>query len=101
MKHLCHGRAQSRERASLLPREESSQRSMASHHPVERKEGMPPSIRATIPFARVYEQLLATYGEAKNEPENDPLRGLSTLFLIISMGLFPTLSVPACYLSIM
>jgi len=78
MKHFSHGRAQSRERASLLPREESTQRSMASHHPVERKEGMPPSILPTIPFARVYEQLLATYGEAKNEPENDPLAGLST-----------------------
>ena len=78
MKHLCHGRAQSRERASLLPREESSERSMASHHPVERKEGMPPSIRATIPFAQVDEHLCARYAEAKNEPENDPLAGLST-----------------------
>ena len=78
MKKFSHGRAQSRERASLLPLEESSERSMASHHPVERKEGMPPSIRATIPFAQVDEHLCARYGEAKNEPENDPLAGLST-----------------------
>ena len=78
MKHFSHGRAQSRERASLLPREESTERIIASHQPIERKEGMPPSIRATIPFAQVDEQLLATYGEAKNEPENDPLAGLST-----------------------
>jgi len=42
---------------------------------------MPPSILPTIPFARVYEQLLATYGEAKNEPENDPLGGLIATIL--------------------
>ena len=78
MKHLSHGRAKSRERASLLPREESNERIIASHHPVERKEGMPPSIRATIPFVQVDEHLFARYAEAKNEPENDPLAGLST-----------------------
>jgi len=61
--------------------EESNERILASHHPVERKEGMPPSILPTIPFARVYEQLLATYGEAKNEPENDPLGGLIATIL--------------------
>jgi hypothetical protein len=33
MKHFSHGRAQSRERASLLPREESSERSMAGVNP--------------------------------------------------------------------
>ena len=85
MKHFSHGRAQSRECASLLPRKESNERSMASHHPVERQEGMPPSIRATIPFAQVDEQLLATYGEAKNEPENDPLGGLSTPPTLVPM----------------
>ena len=61
--------------------EESNERILASHHPIERKEGMPPSIRATIPFAQVDEQLLATYGEAKNEPENDPLGGLIATIL--------------------
>ncbi len=44
MKKFSHGRAKSRERASLLQMEESPERIMASHHPVERKEGMPPSI---------------------------------------------------------
>ncbi len=37
---------------------------------------MPTSIIPTIHLARVYEKLIATYGEPKNEPDNDPLGGL-------------------------
>ncbi len=37
---------------------------------------MPTSIIPTIHLARVYETLIATYGEPKNEPDNDPLGGL-------------------------
>ena len=42
---------------------------------------MPPSIRATIPFAHVDEHLCARYAEAKNEPENDPLGGVIATIL--------------------
>jgi endonuclease-3 len=37
---------------------------------------MPASILPTIHLARVYEILIATYGEPKNEPDYDPLGGL-------------------------
>ncbi len=37
---------------------------------------MPASITPTIHLARVYELLIATYGEPKNEPDYDPLGGL-------------------------
>jgi endonuclease III len=37
---------------------------------------MPTSIISTLHLGRVYEKLIATYGEPKNEPDNDPLGGL-------------------------
>ena len=37
---------------------------------------MPTSTIPTIHLTRVYEKLIATYGEPKNEPDNDPLGGL-------------------------
>ncbi len=42
---------------------------------------MATSIIPTIHLARVYETLLATYGEPKNEPDNDPLGGLIATIL--------------------
>src|SRR5215469_4633203 len=42
---------------------------------------MPTSIIPTIHLARVYEILIATYGEPKNEPDNDPLGGLIATIL--------------------
>jgi len=42
---------------------------------------MPTSIIPTLHLARVYEILLATYGEPKNEPDNDPLGGLIATIL--------------------
>jgi len=42
---------------------------------------MPTSILPTIHLARVYEILLATYGEPKNEPDHDPLGGLIATIL--------------------
>src|SRR5690349_1886278 len=37
---------------------------------------MPTSIIPTVHLTQVYETLLATYGEPKNEPDYDPLGGL-------------------------
>ena len=37
---------------------------------------MATSITPTKHLVRVYELLLRTYGEPKNEPDNDPLGGL-------------------------
>src|SRR6266496_6580592 len=42
---------------------------------------MATSIIPTIHLARVYEVLIATYGEPKNEPDNDPLGGLIATIL--------------------
>ena len=42
---------------------------------------MPTSIIPTLHLARVYEILLATYGEPKNEPDHDPLAGLIATIL--------------------
>ncbi len=42
---------------------------------------MPTSIIPTLHLARVYEKLIATYGEPKNEPDNDPLGGLIATIL--------------------
>lgn len=42
---------------------------------------MPTSIIPTIHLARVYEILIATYGEPKNEPDYDPLGGLIATIL--------------------
>lgn len=42
---------------------------------------MPTSITPTIHLARVYETLIATYGEPKNEPDYDPLGGLIATIL--------------------
>ncbi|HYA98732.1 MAG TPA: hypothetical protein VED37_00795, partial [Ktedonobacteraceae bacterium] len=42
---------------------------------------MPTSIQPTMHLARVYEQLIATYGEPKNEPDYDPLGGLIATIL--------------------
>ena len=42
---------------------------------------MPPSIIPTLHLARVYEVLLATYREPKNQPDNDPLGGLIATIL--------------------
>ena len=42
---------------------------------------MPTSIIPTIHLARVYEILIATYGEPKNEPDHDPLGGLIATIL--------------------
>src|SRR5438477_127160 len=42
---------------------------------------MPTSILPTIHLARVYETLIATYGEPKNEPDYDPLGGLIATIL--------------------
>src|SRR5260221_4250370 len=42
---------------------------------------MSTSIIPTIHLGRVYEQLIATYGEPKNEPDNDPLGGLIATIL--------------------
>src|SRR5205807_6004268 len=73
--------AKSRERASLLHMEDSNDRIIAYHQPFDRKQGMPTSIISTIHLARVYETLIATYGEPKNEPDNDPLGGLIATIL--------------------
>src|SRR5947209_11753535 len=45
-------------------------------HFIDRNKGMPTSTIPTIHLTRVYEKLIATYGEPKNEPDNDPLGGL-------------------------
>src|ERR1700730_10575861 len=37
---------------------------------------MPTAIIPTLHLTRVYEILIATYGEPNNEPDNDPLGGL-------------------------
>lgn len=42
---------------------------------------MPTSIQPTMHLARVYELLIATYGEPKNEPDYDPLGGLIATIL--------------------
>ena len=42
---------------------------------------MPTSIIPTIHLARVYEILIATYGEPKNAPDHDPLGGLMATIL--------------------
>jgi endonuclease-3 len=42
---------------------------------------MATSIIPTLHLARVYEVLIATYGEPKNEPDNDPLGGLIATIL--------------------
>jgi endonuclease-3 len=42
---------------------------------------MATSLIPTIHLARVYETLIATYGEPKNEPDNDPLGGLIATIL--------------------
>ncbi len=42
---------------------------------------MTTAIIPTIHFTRVYEKLLETYGEPKNEPDNDPLGGLIATIL--------------------
>jgi endonuclease-3 len=42
---------------------------------------MPTSMIPTIHLARVYEILIATYGEPKNEPDHDPLGGLIATIL--------------------
>lgn len=42
---------------------------------------MATSIIPTIHLVRVYETLIATYGEPKNEPDNDPLGGLIATIL--------------------
>ena len=42
---------------------------------------MPTSIIPTLHLARVYETLLATYGEPENEPDYDPLGGLIATIL--------------------
>jgi endonuclease III len=44
--------------------------------PFDKKKVMATSIIPTIHLARVYETLIATYGEPKNEPDHDPLGGL-------------------------
>jgi endonuclease III len=42
---------------------------------------MPTSIQTTIHLARVYEKLIAFYGEPKNEPDYEPLGGLIATIL--------------------
>lgn len=42
---------------------------------------MTPTLRPTLHLARVYEKLLATYGEPRNEPDYDPLGGLIATIL--------------------
>ena len=42
---------------------------------------MPTSFIPMIHLVRVYEKLIATYGEPKNEPDNDPLGGLIATIL--------------------
>ncbi len=42
---------------------------------------MPTSILPIVHLARVYEILIATYGEPKNEPDNNPLGGLIATIL--------------------
>jgi endonuclease III len=44
--------------------------------PSDRKKVMSTSIIPTLHLAWVYEKLIATYGEPKNEPDYDPLGGL-------------------------
>jgi endonuclease-3 len=39
------------------------------------------SLQPTIHLTHVYEKLIATYGEPKNEPDNDPLGGLIATIL--------------------
>src|SRR5438270_1963731 len=56
--------------------EDNNDRIIAYHKAFDRKQGMPTSIIPTIHLARIYEILIATYGEPKNEPDNDPLGGL-------------------------
>jgi endonuclease-3 len=73
--------AKSGEHASLLHIEDSNDRIIAHHQPFDRKKGMSTSIIPTIHLARVYEKLIATYGEPKNEPDNDPLGGLIATIL--------------------
>jgi len=71
----------SRVRASLLHLEVSGDRINADHPPVDRIQGMPASVVPTIHLIHVYETLLATYGEPKNEPDHDPLGGLIATIL--------------------
>ncbi|HET8844994.1 MAG TPA: hypothetical protein VFN35_26205, partial [Ktedonobacteraceae bacterium] len=42
---------------------------------------MSTSIRSTLHLERVYEKLIATYGEPKNEPDYNPLGGLIATIL--------------------
>src|SRR6266581_6228429 len=67
--------------ASRLHMEDSNHRILAYHKLFDRKKGMPTSIIPTIHLVRVYETLIATYGEPKNEPDNDPLGGLIATIL--------------------
>jgi endonuclease-3 len=61
--------------------EDSNDRIIAYHQLFDRNKGMPTSIVPTIHLARVYEKLIATYGEPKNEPDNEPLGGLIATIL--------------------
>src|SRR5436305_2227826 len=61
--------------------EGSNDRIRAYHQPGERNKRMPTSILPTIHLARVYQKLIATYGEPKNEPDHDPLGGLIATIL--------------------
>ncbi len=42
---------------------------------------MPTAIKPTLHLIRVYEKLIETYGEPKNDPDNDPLGGLIATIL--------------------
>src|SRR5436309_3679796 len=61
--------------------EGSNDRIRAYHQPGERNKRMPTSILPTIHLARVYQKLIATYSEPKNEPDHDPLGGLIATIL--------------------
>jgi endonuclease III len=61
--------------------EDSSDRIWAYYKLFDRNKGMATSVIPTIHLARVYEELIATYGEPKNEPDYDPLGGLIATIL--------------------
>src|SRR5260370_11946592 len=61
--------------------EESNDRIIAYYKQFDREKEMPTAIIPTLHLTRVYDKLIATYGEPKNEPDYDPLRGLISTIL--------------------
>lgn len=64
-----------------LKNEDEEARMVSIDNTTEEEQGMTISTRPFTHLARVYELLIATYGEPKNEPDYDPLGGLISTIL--------------------